>query len=173
MNFQGKNFLLEFLFSFSRNKLILEKKIKERFFSGKKTNNISYTSLLFSREKKSHKTLFFPLEKNHGEKSFLQRKVNFFLEAACAKKNSNAKPSEFSFQGFFAEYKKKIGPSELPYERSSPAPYNILIKFWARKQISTINRNFKHSFNILSCLFSVPEFHSVHIRCSYQFLLFV
>lgn len=68
MNFQGKNLLLEFLFSFSGNKLILEKKIKERFFSGKKTNNISYTSLLFSREKKVTKLSFF-LWKKIMEKS--------------------------------------------------------------------------------------------------------
>lgn len=134
MNFQGKNVLLEFLFSFSRNKLILEKKIKERFFSGKKTpQHFVYISFIFKRKKTCHKTLFFPLEKNHGENSFLQRKVNLFLEAACVKKLQKRNQVNFLFRDFFsgnkhifAEYKKKIGPSELPYKRSPPAPYTKL-----------------------------------------------
>lgn len=97
MNFQGKNFLLEFLFSFSRNKLILEKKIKERFFSGKKTpQHFVYISFIFKRKKTCHKTLF-SFGKKSWRKFFFTAKGKFVFGGSMCEKTSKAKPSEFSF----------------------------------------------------------------------------
>lgn len=173
MNFQGKNFLLEFLFSFSRNKLILEKKIKERFFSGKKTpQHFVYISFIFKRKKKSQNSLF-SFGKKSWRKVFFTAKGKFFFGGSMCEKKFKCETKWIFFLGIFCRIQKKNWPLSASVRAVFSCSLQYSHQILGKKANKHNNRNFKHSFNILSCLFSVPEFHSVHIRCSYQFLLFV